>query len=288
MFNLKGRLKKYVKYLREEEKSKETIKKYVSDITKFINFLDKNGGEFSLTKSKVIEYKDYLQAIGNLDKTVNGKLSSLNAFFDFYNAKKLKVKLIKVQKDYFGSREKQLTNSDIRKLLDTCMKLGKDRLCMIIQVIANTGIRISELKYITVESLTYGKAKVKCKDKKRKVYLTPSLCNSLKIYCKKHNIKNGSIFITRNGNPVLRTNVWFEIKDLCEKAGVDKAKGFPHNFRHYFAVTFYNTTKDIDKLAALLCHTDINTTRIYTVEDEEAHIELIEKLDIPRIFMTKE
>lgn len=288
MFNLKKRLKKYEKYLIEEEKSKETIKKYVSDIIKFMSWLNKNGGELSLTKTKIIEYKNYLQSIGNVDKTVNGKLSLLNSFFDFNNAKKFKVKLIKIQKEYFISKEKQLTYTDIKKLLETCKKLGKDRLCMIIQVISNTGIRVSELKYITVESINRGKANVRCKNKRRYVYLSQTLSDSLKHYCKRHNIKNGPIFITRNGNPILRTNVWFEIKNICVKTGIDKTKGFPHNFRHYFAVTFYNATKDIDKLATLLGHTDINTTRIYTIEDEKAHIELIEKLNIPRIIMTKE
>ena len=248
-------------YLINEEKSQATIEKYIRDIMAFMVWLE--GRE--LEKATVIEYK---QKIVNeyAPKSVNSMLSSLNSFFVYFDRHDCIVKTLKIQKQIFANKEKELTKAEYERLLIAAEKKSNRRLYLLMQTICATGIRISELKYITVSAVQSGQALINCKGKMRVVILPKQLCKMLKAYLREKNISNGPVFVSKNGKPLDRSNVWKMLKALCESAGVPKNKVFPHNFRHLFARTFYSLQKDIVRLADILGHTSVNTTRIYTME----------------------
>ncbi len=254
-------IEKFRKYLIDEEKSAATLEKYIRDITAFRVWL---GGE-QLCKAKVMEYKEYL--IGSYaPASVNSILSSLNSFFDYNNEYGLKVKTLKIQKQIFAKDEKELTKAEYGRLLTAAKAEGNQKLYLLMQTICATGIRVSELKYVTLEALKSGRADVNMKGKLRVIIIPKDLCKMLKKYAYEQRITSGSIFVTKTGRPLDRTNIWKLMKSLCESAGVDKAKVFPHNLRHLFARTFYSIEKDIVRLADILGHSSVNTTRIYTME----------------------
>lgn len=274
---------KFIRSLTLNEKSKNTIEKYARDINDFILWCEENGVSTlsleKIDKEVLIKYKSYMKDKYSKISTINSKISSINVFLEYSNMKNLKIKIIKNQKFIFGNKEKQLTKLELNKLLDEAYNKKDKRLYYLMLVIARTGIRVSEVKFITVNAIKDGKAIVDNKGKVRPVIIPRKLCKLLFDYCKEHNIKSGPIFVTKNGKPIDRKNIWQEMKDLCKKAGVDNKKVFPHNLRHLFAREFYKTTKDIVKLASILGHSSIETTRIYTKEDIDNCIELIEKLD---------
>lgn len=270
-------INQFKNYLINEEKSQATIEKYIRDIKAFMVWLE--GRE--LEKATVIEYK---QKIVNeyAPKSVNSMLSSLNSFFVYFDRHDCIVKTLKIQKQIFANKEKELTKAEYERLLIAAEKKSNRRLYLLMQTICATGIRISELKYITVSAVQSGQALINCKGKMRVVILPKQLCKMLKAYLREKNISNGPVFVSKNGKPLDRSNVWKMLKALCESAGVPKNKVFPHNFRHLFARTFYSLQKDIVRLADILGHTSVNTTRIYTMETGEIHRNLIQKLGLLR------
>ena len=209
-------------------------------------------------------------------------LSSINAFFAFMGWYDLKVKTLKIQRRIFADQSKELTKSEYERLLLAAKNKQNARLYYLIQTIASTGLRVSEIKYVTCEAVRQGQAMIRCKGKIRQIFLPKKLCKMLKQYMKSRNIKSGPVFITRNGRPLDRCAIWKMLKDLCESAGVSKDKVFPHNFRHLFARTFYSLQKDIVRLADLLGHSSIETTRIYTLESGKEHLKQLQKLDLLR------
>ncbi len=271
----KDEIERFKLYLTEEEKSENTIEKYMRDIRFFYEWLE--GRE--LDKSVVLAYKKEL-CEKHLPASVNSILSSLNALFTYMNWYDLKVKTLKIQRRIFADKEKELTKSEYKRLLTAAKKVGDERLYYLMQTIGSTGIRISELKYITVDAVKEGQATINCKGKIRQVFLPKQLCKMLKAYVKKLNIKRGSIFITRSGKSIDRSTVWKMLKNLCERANVARSKVFPHNFRHLFAKTFYALQKDIVRLADILGHSSIETTRIYTIESGDVHKMQIQKLGL--------
>ena len=264
-------------YLYEEEKSDNTIEKYIRDIRFFREWLGGGG----IDKSVVLEYKKEL-CEKYAPKSVNSILSSLNALFMYMNWYELKVKTLKIQRQIFADKEKELTKAEYERLLTAAKNKRNERLYYLMQTIGSTGLRISELKYVTCEAVKAGQAVINCKGKIRKVFLPKQLCKMLKAYIKQQHIKSGSVFITKTGRPLDRSTVWKMLKDLCESANVSRSKVFPHNFRHLFARTFYSLQKDIVRLADILGHSSINTTRIYTIESGEAHIMQLQKLGLLR------
>ncbi len=270
-------IQKYKEYLCTEEKSEATIEKYIRDITAFKKWLAKE----ALSKQKALDYKNYL--IQNYaPASVNSVISSMNSFFEFCNWYEIRIKTIKIQKQIFANAERELTKTEYTRLLIAAKSKKQNRLHLLLQTICSTGIRISELKFITVESLKNETAEIRCKGKLRYVFLPRNLCKALTKYAKQQKIKSGSIFVSRNGNPLDRSNVWSEMKKLCETAGVSKEKVFPHNLRHLFAKVYYSVQKDIVRLADILGHSSINTTRIYTKESGEIHRVQIQKLGLLR------
>ena len=270
-------LKAFEEDLISKEKSNATVEKYIRDAGAFLVWL--NGEE--VTKEKIIEYKDGL--IKNYKtRSVNSIISSLNAFFEFINRYDLRLKAVKMQRETYLKKEKELTKKEYEILLNTAKRKGDDRLYYLMQAVCATGIRVSELRFITREAIDTKTAQINCKGKVRTVFLPKKLCNALKEYAKKRKIKSGSIFITKTGQPLDRCNIWKMLKAIAKAAGVDRIKVFPHNLRHLFARTFYNLQKDIVRLSDILGHSNINTTRIYTMENGDIHRMQIERLGLFR------
>ncbi|MDO5310630.1 MAG: tyrosine-type recombinase/integrase [Clostridia bacterium] len=262
-------------YLYEEEKSDNTIDKYIRDVRCLREWL----GEDALDKHAILGYKKTL-CEKYAPRSVNSALSSLNAFFEFLNRHELKVKTLKIQRQIFADKEKELTKAEYERLLTAAKNKRNERLYYLMQTIGSTGIRISELKFITCEAVNAGCAVINCKGKLRRVYLPKQLCRMLKAYIKAHKIKGGSVFVSRNGKPLDRSNIWRMLKGICEDAHVSRGKVFPHNLRHLFARTFYSVQKDIVRLADILGHSSVNTTRIYTMETGEIHRRQIQNLGL--------
>ncbi|MCI8895213.1 MAG: tyrosine-type recombinase/integrase [Lachnospiraceae bacterium] len=258
--------------MREEEKSKATMEKYCHDVRAFLHYI---GEEKVLSKELVITYKNYLGERYEVS-SANSMLAALNYFLRFIGREDCIVKSFRIQKEAFRSREQELTREEYLKLLEEARKRGDERLYMIMQTICATGIRISELPFITVASLQSRRARVLLKGKTRTVLLPLELCNKLKNYAAKQGIEAGSVFVTRSGRPVDRSNIFHAMKKLCQNAEVAETKVYPHNLRHLFAVTFYKEERDICHLADLLGHSNINTTRIYTLiscEEQERQLD---------------
>lgn len=270
-------VKTFKNHLVNEEKSAATLEKYIRDINAFVFWL----GSRDLTKAVVLEYKEHIVESYAV-ASVNSMLSSLNSFFAYNEWYDLRVKSIKVQKQIFLCKEKELTKAEYERLLNAAQGRKNQRLYYLMQTICSTGIRVSELRFITVEAIKTGKALISCKGKMRVVFLPKELCKLLSAYIKSNSICNGSIFISKNGKPLDRSHIWQMLKGLCDSAGVSKEKVFPHNFRHLFARTYYSLQKDIVRLADILGHSSVNTTRIYTMETGDVHRRQIQKLGLLR------
>lgn len=262
-----NRIADFSAYLRSEEKSENTVEKYLRDVQAFAEYL----GGSEITKGKVIAYKSRLLAENYAVRSINSMLASLNSLFSFLGWSDCKVKSIKLQRQIYCPEEKELTKAEYMRLVNAAKQKGNERLNLILQTICGTGIRVSELQYITVEAAKRGEAVVSLKGKTRSVFLVKELRKKLLRYAAEQNIQSGAIFITRTGKPMSRTNIWREMKGLCEQAEVNPQKVFPHNLRHLFARVFYGIEKDLAKLADILGHSSINTTRIYIISTGDEH-----------------
>ncbi len=274
----KNLIEKFKQYLIEEEKATATLEKYVRDITAFFAWLA--GSE--LDKITVLRYKEHLTT-NYAPASVNSVLSSLNSFFEYNDWHGLKVKMLKIQKQIFAERSKELTKAEYERLLVAAKQKKNERLYYLMQTICSSGIRVSELSAITIEAVRNHKANINCKGKMRVVILPKDLCKMLTEYARGEKITSGPIFITKTGKPLDRSTIWKMMKALCESAGVDREKVFPHNLRHLFARTYYSIQKDIVRLADILGHSSVNTTRIYTMETYDVHRRQIQKLGLLRL-----
>lgn len=263
----------FKEHLLFEERSAATVEKYLRDTKAFAIFAGGN----EITKETVIAYKTHLQESYAV-RSVNSMLASLNSLFAFLGWHELKVKSIKLQRQIYCPEEKELTKAEYIRLVNAAKQKGNERLNLILQTICGTGIRVSELRFITVEAVRNGEAVVSLKGKTRAVFIVRPLQQKLLGYAAARKITSGAIFITRNGNPMSRTNIWREMKNLCTQAGVSPGKVFPHNLRHLFARTFYGIEKDLAKLADILGHSSINTTRIYIVTTGDEHRRRMENM----------
>ena len=260
--------------LKSEEKSENTIGKYLRDVQAFFTYI----GGAEVTKEAVIAYKSKLLAESYVVRSVNSMLASLNSLFAFLGWTDCRVKSIKLQRQIYCPEEKELTKAEYMRLVNAAKQKGNERLSLILQTICGTGIRVSELQYITVEAVKRGEAVVSLKGKTRSVFIVKELQKKLLRYAAEQGISSGTIFITRTGRPMSRTNIWREMKGLCEQAGVNPKKVFPHNLRHLFARVFYGIEKDIAKLADILGHSSINTTRIYIISTGDEHRRRMENM----------
>ena len=266
-------IEKFRNYLREEEKSENTMEKYIRDVTAFSAFCDG-----TITKDTVIAYKQNLIDSGYAVRSINSMLASINSLFSFLGWYELRVKSLKVQQQVFCPEEKEMTKAEYERLCRTAERKQNERLGLILQTICGTGIRVSELQFITVEAVRKGEATVSLKGKTRSIFIVRDLQKKLLRYISEQHIMTGAIFITRTGKPMSRTNIWREMKSLCIEAEVNPEKVFPHNLRHLFARVFYGIEKDIAKLADILGHSSINTTRIYIISTGTEHRQRMERM----------
>ncbi len=257
-----------------EEKSEATIGKYLHDIRVFAQYV----GNTSITREKAVAYKQNLIAQGYAMRSVNSMIASLNSYFAFVGLLDCKLKSVKIQRQIFCAEEKELTKAEYERLLRAAGQKGNQRLNLMIQTICSTGIRVSELQFITVEAVRKGEAVVSLKGKTRTIFIVKELRKKLLRYIAEQKIAAGNVFVTRTGKPVSRSNIWREMKNLCRQAGVNPDKVFPHNLRHLFARTFYGIEKDIAKLADILGHSSINTTRIYIMTTGNEHRRRMERM----------
>ena len=263
---LDANLRKFAAYLRREEKSAGTVEKYLRDAAAFVVHMEGK----SVTKDAVAAWRDGLVTRGYAPTTVNSMVASVNAFLRFSGREECRVKALRLQRRVFRDRSRELTREEYDRLLAAAGE--KPRLALLMETICATGIRVSEVQFITVEAARKGKIRV--------ILLPGKLCRKLLKYARKNKTASGAIFRTRSGKPVSRRQIWAEMKALCEEAGVERSKVFPHNLRHLFARMFYRVTRDMAKLADVLGHSSIETTRIYLISTGEEHARVLDRLGL--------
>lgn len=267
---------RFSRHLHDLEYAPGSIEKYLRDLTAFQHWL---AGR-TVTQREIAAWKEYLHSLGCRSETVNTKLSALNRFFAFQGWSGLRARYYRIQRRFFRSTERELTREDYGRLLSTAEGMGKTRLALLMETICATGIRVSEVKYITLEALRAGRAEISLKGKVRTILIPGKLCRKLERYAKKQNIATGEIFLTRRGKGLSRRQIWAEMKALCARAGVAASKVFPHNLRHLFARTFYRASRDVAQLADVLGHSSIETTRIYLLSTGANHTRQLERLGL--------
>ena len=265
----------YCLSLRSDERAAGTVAKYRRDLAAFALWLDGRG----VTKENAARWKTHLLERGCKPETINSKLSAINGFFCFMNWN-IKVKFLKIQRQLFRDPARELTREEYTRLLNTARETGQERLALIMETLCATGIRVSELHYITVEAAKDGRATISLKGKIRTILLPTKLYRKLTKYAKKEKIASGAIFRTKSGRPISRRQVWYELKRLCQAARVEPGKVFPHNLRHLFATIFYRACKDIARLADVLGHSSIETTRIYLAVSGAEQARQLDKLGL--------
>ena len=268
-------IQKYAAFLHEQERSSATIQKYVHDLTALGDFL---AGQ-PMTKGLLLEWKENL--IGQYaPASVNNKLAAINGFLAFCGLNELRLRKLKIQRALFLSEDKELTRAEYVRLVKAAERAENERLALVIQTICATGIRVSELRFITAEAVQAGRTDVNSKGKRRSVFLPDKLRKLLRAYLQKQKITAGAVFVTRTGRPLDRSNIWRAMKALCKSAEVEPSKVFPHNLRHLFARAYYALEKDLARLADILGHSSINTTRIYTMESGTVHARQIGRMGL--------
>ena len=268
------KVERFEQFLKEEEYGTATIEKYLRELKGFREWL----GNRVVSKETATEFKLHLQKKGYAPVTVNSKLSALNVFFRFAGWEECRMRFLRIQRQLFRKRSKELTREEYERLLKTAREKGNERLALLMETVCATGIRVSEIPYITVEAVRQGRTEVSLKGKVRVIFLTGKLCQKLLKYVKKQEIASGEIFLTGNRKGLSRRQIWREMKGLCKNAGVEATKVFPHNLRHLFAIAFYKVSKDIVKLADVLGHSSIETTRIYLKTTGEEHTRHLDRM----------
>ena len=263
-------------FLVEEERSSGTIEKYLHDVRLFEAWL----GAEPVTKENATRWKQELLQSGRAPSTVNSMLAAVNTYFRFMGWDDLKLKSIRLQRRFFRENERELTKDEYQLLMDTARKRGDERLALLMETICATGIRVSEVQYITIEAVKKGRAQISMKGKLRTILIPAQLCRKLRRSAAKNTIHQGEIFLTKNGTRLDRKQIWAQMKALCKYAGIEKDKVFPHNLRHLFARCFYRISRDISSLADVLGHSSIETTRIYLISTESEHVKKIAHLGL--------
>ena len=267
----------YLEHLQESERAPATVRKYERAIRSFFAWASANGT--GIAKGIVIRYKEYLLE-RRAASGVNGELAALNGFFTHMEWHECRVRPVRVQRRGYSDPEKELSREEYLRLVNAAKRRKNERLALLLQAMCSTGVRVSEVQYLTVEALGRSRMEVHNKGKSRTVLLPGALCEKLRLYCEKRGIWEGSVFVTRTGRPLNRSNIWSMMKALCGAARVDERKVFPHNLRHLFARCFYQAQKDLEHLATILGHSSINTTRIYTQTSGAEHRRQLEQLHL--------
>ena len=275
-FITKQTMDRFYEYLIEEERSSGTIEKYIRDVRLLQSWL----GSEPVTKENAARWKQELLQSGRAPSTVNSMLAAANTYFRFMGWDELKLKSIRLQRRFFRENERELTKAEYQLLMETAKKRDDERLALLMETICATGIRVSEVPYITADAIKKGRARISMKGKLRTILIPAQLCRKLRKYATKHRIGRGEIFLTKNGTRLERKQIWAQMKALCKYAGIERNKVFPHNLRHLFARCFYRISHDISSLADVLGHSSIETTRIYLISTESEHIKKIAHLGL--------
>lgn len=275
-FITKQTMDRFYEYLIEEERSSGTIEKYIRDVRLLQSWLR----SAPVTKENASRWKQELLQSGRAPSTVNSMLAAANTYFRFMGWEELKLKSIRLQRRFFRENERELTKAEYQLLMETAKKRGDERLALLMETICATGIRVSEVPYITTDAIKKGRARISMKGKLRTILIPAQLCRKLRKYATKHRIGRGEIFLTKNGTRLERKQIWAQMKALCKYAGIERNKVFPHNLRHLFARCFYRISHDISSLADVLGHSSIETTRIYLISTESEHIKKIAHLGL--------
>lgn len=270
-----GQLAAYARHLRAEERAIGTIEKYLRDVRAFAAWTENQ----PVTQELAAAWKEHLLATGHSPGTVNSMLAAINGLFRFLDWN-IRVKFLKIQRRMFRDQSRELTREEYDLLVSTARASGKERLALLMEAICATGVRVSEVRYLTVEAARAGRADISLKGKIRTILLPGKLCRKLLKYARKNKTASGEIFITRSGKSMSRRQIWAEMKALCRAAGVDPRKVYPHNLRHLFARIFYKSCKDIARLADVLGHSSIGTTRIYLVTTGAEYTKQLERLGL--------
>ena len=263
-------------YLRHDEREESTIEAYLRSLTRFAEWA--NGR--AVTKELAMEWKTALAESGYRPISVNAMLAAVNKFFICMGREDCKVKYLKLQRQMFRKSEKDLSKEEYQRLVQAAHEKGDLRMELVLETICATGIRVGELKYITVEAVRAGVAEIALKGKIRTILLPHRLCRKLQKYAKQQKIASGKIFLTQDGLPVSRQSIWTRMKALCEAAGVERSKVFPHNLRSLFARSFYGSCHDVVRLADVLGHSSIETTRIYLMSTGKEYLRQLDKLGL--------
>ena len=269
-----GQLRAFQQHLEREERSAATVEKYLREARRFSAWLDGR----AVSKAAAARWKEHLLQAGYCPGTVNGKLTALDRLLAFLGWEDCRVRHLKLQRRLFRDTERELTREEYGRLLSAAERCGRARLTLLMEAICATGIRVSEVKYLTVEAARAGRAEIALKGKIRTILIPGKLCRKLLQYAREQNIASGEIFLTRGGNSLSRKQIWADMKDLCRQAGVAPSKVFPHNLRHLFARTFYRVCRDVAKLADVLGHSSIETTRVYLISTGVEHARVLERL----------
>lgn len=273
--NLYGKIVEYLASLEELERSPRTVEQYKRELLRFAEY----AGGSPVTKELLVSYKRRLTE-RFAPSSVNSVIAAVNGFLVYIKRSDLRLKRLKIQRRAFLPEERELTRGEYARLVAAAERRGSKRLSLILQTVCATGIRVSELRFITAEAVRTGRALISCKGKSRVVFLPDKLRRILTNYMRARGITAGAVFVSRGGNPLDRSNVWREMKGLCGAAGVARGKVFPHNLRHLFARTYYSMEKDLSRLADFLGHSSVNTTRIYTMESGREHARQINRLGL--------
>lgn len=266
----------FSEYLQSNERASGTIEKYLRDVSAFRTWL----GNRSVTKELTAEWKERLLENNHAPVTVNSMLAAVNSFFRFAGWEDCQVKFLKLQRRLFRDAGRELSRAEYERLVETAANLSRPRLALLMEAICGTGVRVSEVRYLTVEAVQAGRADISLKGKIRTILIPNKLCRKLLKYARKQKITSGEIFLTRSGKGMSRRQIWAEMKSLCERAGVEPSKVFPHNLRHVFAAAFYKSCKDIVRLADVLGHSSVETTRIYLLTTGVEHAQMLERLGL--------
>ena len=266
----------FSEYLQSNERAPGTIEKYLRDVSAFRIWL----GNRSVTKELTAEWKERLLENNHAPVTVNSMLAAVNSFFRFAGWEDCQVKFLKLQRRLFRDAGRELSRAEYERLVETAANLSRPRLALLMEAICGTGVRVSEVRYLTVEAVQAGRADISLKGKIRTILIPNKLCRKLLKYARKQKITSGEIFLTRSGKGMSRRQIWAEMKSLCKRAGVEPSKVFPHNLRHVFAAAFYKSCKDIVRLADVLGHSSVETTRIYLLTTGVEHAQMLERLGL--------
>lgn len=268
----------FLRDMRSRERSGNTLAKYRRDLSGFSAWLDGR----AVTKDLLLDYKHHLQGSGRAPSSINSILSAVNGFLSWFGRPDLKISFLKIQRKSFLDASQELTRKDYDLLVAAAYAAGQTRMGLLLETLGSTGIRVSELQYITVQAARDGRTDIDLKGKIRTILISKKLRSKLSRYASDMGIQDGPVFRTRTGNLLSRQSVWRDMKQLAVRAGIPESKVYPHNFRHMFAAVFYQSCKDIVKLADVLGHSSINTTRIYLIASEREHARQLDKLNLVR------